>query len=98
MAVIPGHSKNETLIIGCHRDGVYSKFSMRTKHPSLHDLVAWVMGAADPTSGTVSLTEVIRAYGILLRSGWRPLRNILFASWDAEEVRVQTFTCSDKDN
>ena len=48
--------------------------------------VAWVMGAADPTSGTVSLHEVIRGYGALLESGWRPLRNILFASWDAEEV------------
>lgn len=48
---------------------------------------AWVMGAADPTSGTVSLTEAIRGYGKLLKSGWRPLRNILIASWDAEEVR-----------
>ncbi|KAH8096736.1 Zn-dependent exopeptidase [Cristinia sonorae] len=66
MAVIPGHIKNETVILGCHRD-------------------AWVMGAADPTSGTVSLTEVIRGYGALLKSGWRPLRNILIASWDAEE-------------
>lgn len=50
--------------------------------------VAWVMGAADPTSGTVSLHEVIRGFGALLRSGWRPLRTILFASWDAEEVRL----------
>ncbi|THH33498.1 hypothetical protein EUX98_g710 [Antrodiella citrinella] len=66
MAVIPGHIKNETLIIGCHRD-------------------AWVMGAGDPTSGTVSLAEVVRGYGVLLKSGWRPLRNILIASWDAEE-------------
>lgn len=48
--------------------------------------VAWVMGAADPTSGTVSLHEVIRGFGALLRSGWRPLRTVLFASWDAEEV------------
>jgi N-acetylated-alpha-linked acidic dipeptidase len=44
------------------------------------------MGAADPTSGTVSLHEVIRGYGALLKHGWKPLRTILFASWDAEEV------------
>ncbi|OCH94335.1 Zn-dependent exopeptidase [Obba rivulosa] len=66
MAAIPGHIKNETVVIGCHRD-------------------AWVMGAADPTSGTVSLHEIIRGYGVLLRSGWKPLRNVVFASWDAEE-------------
>lgn len=47
---------------------------------------AWVMGAADPTSGTVSLHEVIRGFGVLLEHGWKPLRTIVFASWDAEEV------------
>jgi N-acetylated-alpha-linked acidic dipeptidase len=41
--------------------------------------------AADPTSGTVSVREIARGYGHLLRSGWKPLRTILFASWDAEE-------------
>ncbi|KAI0638367.1 Zn-dependent exopeptidase [Trametes polyzona] len=66
LAAIPGHIKNETVIIGCHRD-------------------AWVMGAADPTSGTVSIHEVVRGFGALLKSGWKPLRNVLFISWDAEE-------------
>ncbi|KAI0660808.1 Zn-dependent exopeptidase [Cubamyces menziesii] len=46
---------------------------------------AWVMGAVDPTSGTVSLHEVVRGFGALHRKGWKPLRNIVFASWDAEE-------------
>ncbi|KAH7930683.1 Zn-dependent exopeptidase [Leucogyrophana mollusca] len=46
---------------------------------------AWVMGAADPTSGTVSLHEVVRGLGALVRRGWRPLRTIVIASWDAEE-------------
>ncbi|KAL1946513.1 hypothetical protein VTO73DRAFT_14617 [Trametes versicolor] len=46
---------------------------------------AWVMGAVDPTSGTVTLHEIVRGFGALLRSGWKPLRNIVFASWDAEE-------------
>ncbi|KAA1466608.1 Zn-dependent exopeptidase [Dentipellis sp. KUC8613] len=46
---------------------------------------AWVLGAADPTSGTASVHEVIRGFGALLRQGWKPLRTIVFASWDAEE-------------
>ena len=44
------------------------------------------MGAADPTSGTVSIHEVVRGFGALLKNGWKPLRNVVFASWDAEEV------------
>ncbi|KAF8833188.1 Zn-dependent exopeptidase [Paxillus ammoniavirescens] len=66
MAAIPGHVKDEVVILGCHRD-------------------AWVMGAADPTSGTVSLIEVVRGLGTLVRQGWKPLRTIVIASWDAEE-------------
>ncbi|KAI6047518.1 Zn-dependent exopeptidase [Pisolithus marmoratus] len=46
---------------------------------------AWVMGGADPTSGTVSLLEVVRGLGALIRQGWQPLRTILIATWDAEE-------------
>ncbi|KAF9058016.1 Zn-dependent exopeptidase [Panaeolus papilionaceus] len=46
---------------------------------------AWVMGAADPSSGTSSVHEVIRGLGHLLRNGWKPLRTIVIASWDAEE-------------
>ncbi|KAJ3930452.1 MAG: Zn-dependent exopeptidase [Lentinula lateritia] len=46
---------------------------------------AWVMGAADPTSGTASIHETIRGFGALMKKGWKPLRTILIASWDAEE-------------
>ncbi|KAI6034495.1 hypothetical protein PISMIDRAFT_672633 [Pisolithus microcarpus 441] len=46
---------------------------------------AWVTGGADPTSGTVSLLEVVRGLGALIQRGWQPLRTILIASWDAEE-------------
>ncbi|KAF9053208.1 hypothetical protein BJ165DRAFT_1338917 [Panaeolus papilionaceus] len=69
MAAIPGHIKNEVVILGCHRD-------------------AWVMGAVDPLSGTVALHEVIRGFGALLRQGWKPLRTIIIASWDAEEYGI----------
>ena len=48
-------------------------------------LVAWVMGAADPSSGTASIHEVIRGLGHLHRHGWTPLRTLVIASWDAEE-------------
>ncbi|EPQ59121.1 Zn-dependent exopeptidase [Gloeophyllum trabeum ATCC 11539] len=46
---------------------------------------AWVMGAVDPVSGTVSIHEIVKGFGELIRNGWRPLRTIVFASWDAEE-------------
>jgi N-acetylated-alpha-linked acidic dipeptidase len=44
------------------------------------------MGANDPSSGTASMHEVVRGLGALLKSGWKTLRSILVASWDAEEV------------
>jgi len=66
MAVIPGHIKDEVVMIGNHRD-------------------AWVLGATDPSSGTVSVHEVVRGFAELYKNGWRPLRTILLASWDAEE-------------
>ncbi|KAF9491377.1 Zn-dependent exopeptidase [Pleurotus eryngii] len=46
---------------------------------------AWVMGATDPSSGTASVHEIIRGFGELLRRGWKPLRTVVIASWDAEE-------------
>ncbi|GBE79946.1 Probable glutamate [Sparassis crispa] len=46
---------------------------------------AWVMGASDPSSGTASMHELIRGLGALLKAGWKPLRTIVLASWDAEE-------------
>ena len=53
-----------------------------------HELkIEQVMGATDPSSGTASVHEVVRGLGHLLRKGWRPLRTILIASWDAEEVK-----------
>ena len=47
---------------------------------------AWVYGAADPSSGTATLVEVIKGFGALLQDGWIPRRTIVFASWDGEEV------------
>ncbi|KAG9124461.1 hypothetical protein FRC07_011553 [Ceratobasidium sp. 392] len=58
---------------------VFSKRQVRL------EIIEMVLGAGDPTSGTVSINEVVRGLGVLLKKGWRPLRTIMFASWDAEE-------------
>ena len=52
-------------------------------HGNHHD--AWVNGASDPTSGNVALMETARGLGELLKSGWKPKRTIILASWDGEE-------------
>lgn len=47
---------------------------------------AWIAGGAgDPNSGSAVLNEVIRSFGEALKAGWKPLRTIVFASWDGEE-------------
>jgi N-acetylated-alpha-linked acidic dipeptidase len=46
---------------------------------------AWSPGAADNISGTVTVLETARAFAELARSGWRPARSVIFATWDAEE-------------
>lgn len=48
--------------------------------------MAQVLGATDPISGTATLLEIVRGLGHLVKKGWKPLRTILIASWDAEEV------------
>ena len=44
---------------------------------------AWCFGAADPGSGTAVMMEVMSIFHQLRLRGWRPLRTIEFASWDA---------------
>ncbi|KAI1152628.1 hypothetical protein F4825DRAFT_418205 [Nemania diffusa] len=47
---------------------------------------AWIIGGAgDPNSGSAVINEVIRSFGQALDQGWKPLRTIVFASWDGEE-------------
>ena len=48
-----------------------------------HD--AWVNGAEDPTSGMVAVLEEGRAFGELLKGGWKPKRTIILCAWDGEE-------------
>lgn len=47
---------------------------------------AWIAGGAgDPNSGSAALNEVVRSFSAALAQGWKPLRTIVFASWDGEE-------------
>jgi N-acetylated-alpha-linked acidic dipeptidase len=46
---------------------------------------AWVYGAVDPNSGTAAMLEAVHGVGDLLKSGWKPKRTMIFASWDGEE-------------
>lgn len=47
---------------------------------------AWIAGGAgDPNSGSAAMNEVVRSFGVALKAGWKPLRTIVFASWDGEE-------------
>jgi len=48
-----------------------------------HD--GWVFGAEDPLSGNVAMLSEAKGLGALYKSGWRPLRTIVYASWDGEE-------------
>jgi N-acetylated-alpha-linked acidic dipeptidase len=44
-----------------------------------------VYGAVDPNSGTAAQLEALHGIGELLKTGWKPKRTLVFASWDAEE-------------
>lgn len=46
---------------------------------------AWCWGASSPNSGTAVMLEVARVFGEMMTFGWRPLRTIVFANWDAGE-------------
>jgi N-acetylated-alpha-linked acidic dipeptidase len=45
----------------------------------------WVYGAWDPLSGHVDMLAEAKAIGALLKTGWRPKRTLVYASWDGEE-------------
>ncbi len=48
-----------------------------------HD--GWVFGAWDPLAGNVALLNEAQALGAMAKTGWRPKRTLVYASWDAEE-------------
>lgn len=47
---------------------------------------AWIKGGAgDPNSGSASMLEILRSMAQLKKKGYKPLRTIIWASWDGEE-------------
>jgi N-acetylated-alpha-linked acidic dipeptidase len=46
----------------------------------------WVFGAEDPLSGHIDMMAEAKSIGLLLKSGWRPKRTLVYASWDGEEA------------
>lgn len=48
-----------------------------------HD--AWVNGAEDPVAGLIGELEEARAFGELVKQGWRPKRTLVYCAWDGEE-------------
>jgi N-acetylated-alpha-linked acidic dipeptidase len=46
----------------------------------------WVFGADDPLAGHVDMMAEGKAIGALLKTGWRPKRTLIYASWDGEEA------------
>lgn len=44
---------------------------------------SWCFGSVDPGSGSAIMMEVASIFLALRKIGWRPLRTIEFASWDA---------------
>ncbi|MDR3508933.1 MAG: transferrin receptor-like dimerization domain-containing protein [Caulobacteraceae bacterium] len=45
----------------------------------------WVYGAYDPLAGHSAMMEEAKSIGALAKTGWRPQRTIIYASWDGEE-------------
>jgi N-acetylated-alpha-linked acidic dipeptidase len=46
---------------------------------------AWVNGAEDPVSGISAELEEARAFGELVKQGWKPKRTMIYCAWDGEE-------------
>lgn len=51
-----------------------------------HD--AWGFGAADPLAGLMVLMESARSFAELAKTGLKPARTIVFATWGAEEFGI----------
>ena len=52
----------------------------------------WVFGAWDPLSGQTVMLEEAKSLGALAKTGWRPKRTIVYASWDGEEIGLMGST------
>jgi N-acetylated-alpha-linked acidic dipeptidase len=68
-------------VIAVMRGSAYpDQWVIRGNH---HD--GWVFGAWDPLAGNITVMAEAKAIGALARTGWRPKRTLVYASWDGEE-------------
>ena len=68
-------------VVAMVKGSVYpNEWVVRGNH---HD--GWVFGSEDPLSCNVALLNEAQSIGALLKSGWRPKRTLVYASWDGEE-------------
>ncbi|CUS07818.1 unnamed protein product [Tuber aestivum] len=74
IGIINGTIEDEVIVIGNHRDAWIVAM-----------ILNYLGGASDPNSGTAVLVELSKAFGELIKLGWKPKRTIILASWDAEE-------------
>lgn len=90
-ALIPGHLSDEIVVIGNHNDACTCLFRLNRLVEPLKLILLLLcaptgtFGAGDPNSGTAAVHEIVKGFGELKKQGWKPLRTILVASWDAEE-------------
>lgn len=68
------------VIATIHGSELPDQWIVRGNH---HD--GWVFGAWDPLAGNVAMLSEAKAFGALLKSGWKPKRSIVYTSWDGEE-------------
>ena len=51
-----------------------------------HHRDAWISGAYDDISGGIAVLETAATLIKAINKGWKPKRDIIIASWDAEEL------------
>ena len=75
IGIINGTIEDEVIVIGNHRDAwIVGMFKASLQRPAV--MLIYLGGASDPNSGTAVLVELSKAFGELLKQGWKPKRTM----------------------
>ena len=75
IGIINGTIEDEVIVIGNHRDAwIVGMFKAFLQRPAV--MLIYLGGASDPNSGTAVLVELSKAFGELLKQGWKPKRTM----------------------
>jgi len=75
IGIINGTIEDEVIVIGNHRDAwIVGMLQLFPSHPAVVLII--LGGASDPNSGTAVLVELSKAFGKLLKQGWKPKRTM----------------------